>query len=183
MSLSPRKRIGTTGRNEEENSHGAFIPHIRGCRQVVSISISSAWTTPAHFGIQPRNAGRQLSTSLIAAGENLAGHPHRRLIEGAISFWRAGAAQFRQSLFGCDTAFGIGPAVPGTVLVSIAANTNASDAAIGGLCTACFHAKNDVELDAVAVRMLRRLTILRCRWLDPLPTRYGNEARHLPLCH
>jgi hypothetical protein len=44
------------------------------------------------------NAGRQLSTSLIAAGENLAEHPHRRLIEGAISFWRAGAAQFRQGL-------------------------------------------------------------------------------------
>ena len=127
------------------------------------------------------NAGRQLSTSLIAAGENLAGHPHRRLIEGAISFWRAGAAQFRQGLFGCDTAFGIGRAVPGAFLVSIAANTNASDAAIGGLCTACFHAKNDVELDAVAVRMLRRLTSPRCRWLDPLPSRYGNEARHPPL--
>ena len=41
----------------EGNSHGAFIPHIRGCRQVVSISISSAWTSPAHYGIQPRKRG------------------------------------------------------------------------------------------------------------------------------
>ena len=91
-----------------------------------------------------------LSTSLIAADENLAGHPHRRLIEGAISFWRAGAARHSDKVcFGCRNAFGIGRAAPGAFLVAIRA-TNASDAAIGGLCTACFYAKTGGELDQVA---------------------------------
>ena len=121
----------------------------------------------AEFGHD--NAGRQLTTSLILAGEDLVGHPQRRLIDGAISFWRAGAARNSDKIcFGCRAAFGIGRAAPGAFLIAIGASV--SDAAIGGLCTACLHAKTDSEVDMATALMLRRLTGPRGRWLDPLPS-------------
>jgi hypothetical protein len=119
----------------------------------------------AEFG----NSAGNLSASLIVDGESLAGHPQQGLINGAISFWRAGAARRSAKVcFDCRAAFGIGRATPGAFLVAIGAN--ASDAAIGGLCTTCFHAKTDAEIDQAAARMLRRITGPRGRWLDPRPT-------------
>jgi hypothetical protein len=124
-------------------------------------------------GRQIKQFGRDaslLSTNLITAGENLAEHPHRIPIEGAIGFWRAGAARNSDKVcFGCRTVFNIGRAVPGAFLVSIAIGANSSSAAIGGLCTACF-AKTDAEIDQAAARMLRRITGPRGHWLNPLPS-------------
>lgn len=119
----------------------------------------------AEFG---RDAG-QLSVSLIQTSESLAGHPHRKLIENTISFWRRGAArQSDKVCFSCQAAFGAGRAVPCAFLVAVG-SSNATSAAIGGLCTACF-AKTDAEIDQAATRMLRRITGPRGHWIDPRPT-------------
>jgi hypothetical protein len=115
------------------------------------------------------NAGRKLTVSLILTGENLAGHPQQRRIDSAISWWRAGAARNSdKACFACHAAFGIGRAAPGAFLVAI--GTRISDAAIGGLCTTCLHAKTDAEIDQAAATMLRRITGPRGRWLDPHPS-------------
>ena len=121
----------------------------------------------AEFG---KDAG-QLSVSLILVNESLAEHPHRRLIENTIAFWRAGAARDSDKIcFGCQATFGIDRAVPGAFLVAI--GTGTSSAAIGVLCTACL-AKTDDEIDHAATRMLRRITGPRGHWLDPRRHREG----------
>ena len=78
---------------------------------------------------------------------------------------------------------GIGREVPGAFLVSIAANTNASDTAIGGCAQHAFTRKTTSSSmrSQSRCRDAARVGSPRCRWLDPLPSRYGNEARHPPL--
>jgi hypothetical protein len=130
-----------------------------------------------------RTAG-QLSVSLIVAGETLAGHPHQKLIEGAISFWRAGVALNSDKVcFGCRKPFGkpfkfapvnVSPCpaarAPGACLLAV--GSFAPHAAIGALCTACV-SKSDSEIDQAAARMLRRITGPSGRWIDPPPNPQG----------
>jgi hypothetical protein len=89
------------------------------------------------------------------------------LLERAASHWRAGVAARRPTCIGCKAKFADGAQAGAFVMtVPSAAPTAVS---VSALCDACWSALDDAQVNAAALRVIRR--VLPGAAFDPVDTR------------
>jgi hypothetical protein len=119
----------------------------------------------AHFS----ESAAAVATNMIIAGESLAGHPHQKLITGAIGHYARGCKPGAgKCCIGCRLHFIGGELRSKAFLVSTSA-VAPDTAATSAFCPRCWDSKSDAEIERACVFILRRI-LPRGRFLDPTPS-------------